>query len=90
MGDRLQAEVEMFFAHLTIISPASRCSIRTTSCPCCRCLGVFDVGRDADGSPLLPIARRPDAACEGQQRMSRLPWLAVTADDPASQAVLTA
>ena len=64
VGDRLQAEVEIFFAHLdeaaagkSLFEPASLLAML-------KLLGVFDVGRDADGRPLevpAELARRRTA-----------------------------
>ncbi len=56
MGDRLQAQAELVFAHLnapwlgTFFSPESFLSMM-------RVFGAYRVGRAADGSPLQPPAR---------------------------------
>lgn len=64
IGERLQAEVQLFFAHLSeetagksLFDPASLLAM-------VKLLGVFDVGRDAAGQPLaLPKAlTTPEAA----------------------------
>jgi len=64
IGDKLQAEVQLFFAHLSeetagksLFDPASLLAM-------VKLLGVFDVGRDAEGKPLaLPKAlTTPEAA----------------------------
>lgn len=63
--DRLQAEVEIFFAHLSdknqdaLFDPETFLSMM-------RMLRAYDVGHAADGSPLRPTPRLLDAAGVGE------------------------
>ena len=78
IGDRLQAQAEIVFAHLnapwlgTFFSPDVFLSMM-------RIFGAYRVGRAADGSPLRPPARfcRPDDLLDGQP--VRRPAVAVPA-----------
>jgi len=64
IGDRLQAQAEIVFAHLnapwlgTFFSPEAFLAMM-------RVFGAYRVGRAADGSPLTPPARLCKAACNG-------------------------
>ncbi len=52
IGDRLQAEVDMFFAHLAEGQGEGELFHPAVLLAWLRTLGVFDVGRAADGTPL--------------------------------------
>jgi 3-hydroxyacyl-[acyl-carrier-protein] dehydratase len=68
IGDRLQAQAEIFFAHLnapwlgTFFSPEAFLSMM-------RVFGAYRVGRAADGSPLRPPAR----LCKGPHEFNNRP-----------------
>jgi 3-hydroxyacyl-[acyl-carrier-protein] dehydratase len=56
-GERLQAEVQLFFAHLSEATAGKSLFDPASLLAMVKLLGVFDVGRDADGQPLaLPKA----------------------------------
>jgi 3-hydroxyacyl-[acyl-carrier-protein] dehydratase len=53
VGDRLQAEVQLFFAHLSEATAGSKSLFDPASLlAMLKLLGVFDVGRDSQGRPL--------------------------------------
>jgi 3-hydroxyacyl-[acyl-carrier-protein] dehydratase len=54
VGDRLQAEVEMFFAHLSDRRGDGELFHPAVLLAWLRTLGVFEVGRDREGAPLKP------------------------------------
>ena len=66
-GDELQAELQVFFAHLSDDYVGKTLFDPRTFLYMMRMLGVFEVGRAADGSPLTEPAWMAEASV-GQQR----------------------
>jgi 3-hydroxyacyl-[acyl-carrier-protein] dehydratase len=58
VGDRLVADAEIFFAHVDQTSSQAKSMDHTNFVFTMKLLGVFDIGRAGDGSPLqLPEAK---------------------------------
>jgi 3-hydroxyacyl-[acyl-carrier-protein] dehydratase len=66
VGDRLQAEVDMFFAHLSEGKGEGELFHPAVLLAWLRTLRVFEVGRSADGSPLkVPATLAPYDSIDG-------------------------
>ncbi|MEX1040999.1 MAG: beta-hydroxyacyl-ACP dehydratase [Pirellulaceae bacterium] len=64
IGDELHAEVEMFFAHLDIRGEARDLFYPAQLLAMIRLMKLYDVGKNADGSPLTPPQYMIDAETE--------------------------
>ena len=76
-GDQLHAEVEIVFAHLNDPSLATLFDPETFL-RMMRLLGAYDVGRAADGSPLVPPPQLVQAEWAANSEPGELPEIAET------------
>ncbi len=68
IGEKLQAEVELFFAHLGDRTGDQQLFDPVTFLSILNMVGVFKVGRNADGTPIQPPAHLVQAAAAAAGR----------------------